>query len=195
MDIIVAGCGKVGTRLVEDLSLEGHNITIIDKDRKVVERILEAYDIQGVIGSGSDIDVLQEARVAHCDMFIALTPMDEANLIAAVTAKRLGAAYTVARVRNPEYFQHWDFMRDSLGVSMMINPEREAAKSIDNVLSFPSAIEIEEFSSHQADMIQVKIPKASAMIGKKLKDLTLPVTICSVLRDDGAFIPKGDYAM
>ena len=193
MDIIVAGCGKVGTRLVEDLAIEGHNVTIIDKDRKVVERMLEAYDIQGVIGSGSDIDVLLEARIDHCDMFIALTPMDEANIIAAVTAKRLGAAYTVARVRKPEYFHHWDFMRDSLGVSMMINPEREAAKSIDNVLSFPSAIEIEEFSSHRADMIQVKIPKGSPLIGAKLKDLTLPVTLCSVLREGEAFIPKGDY--
>ena len=126
---------------------------------------MEALDIQGVIGSGADIDVLVEARVAHCDMFIALTPMDEVNLIAAVTAKRLGADYTVARVRNPEYFQHWDFMRDSLGVSMMLNPEMEAAKSIDNVLSFPSAIEMEEFSSHQADMIQVQIPEGSPFAG------------------------------
>ena len=150
MDIVVVGGGKVGARLAQDLRTEGHNITIIEKNAKIVEKILEVCDIQGLVGSGTDLDIQRTAGVPTCQMFIAVTPLDEINLTAAMMAKQLGAEYTVARVRNPEYFRNWDFMRDAMGVNTMINPEFEAAKSIDNVLNFPSAIEMEEFSSHQA---------------------------------------------
>lgn len=193
MDIVVVGGGKVGARLAQDLRTEGHNITIIEKNAKIVEKILEVCDIQGLVGSGTDLDIQRTAGVPTCQMFIAVTPLDEINLTAAMMAKQLGAEYTVARVRNPEYFRNWDFMRDAMGVNTMINPEFEAAKSIDNVLNFPSAIEMEEFSSHQAEMIQIKIADESPIVGKELKDLSVGATICSVLRDEKAFIPKGNF--
>lgn len=191
MKIIIIGGGKVGLRLAQDLVLEGHDVVVIDQEEKVISGMLESIDVRGVIGSGVDLDILKEAGVQTADMCIAVTAKDELNLMAAMMAKRLGTGYTVARVRSPEYFRHWDFMRDSLGVSMMMNPEHEAAKLIAGVLSFPSAIEFEEFSSHQSDMIQVVVPADSPFSGRRLMDLAPKVTVVGIVRGEDAFIPNG----
>ena len=191
MKIIIIGGGKVGLRLAQDLDIEGQDVVVIDQEEKVIAGMLEVIDVRGVVGSGVDLDILKEAGAETADMCIAVTAEDELNLMAAMMAKRLGTGYTVARVRSPEYFRHWDFMRDSLGVSMMMNPELEAAKLIAGVLSFPSAIEFEEFSSHQSDMIQVVVPEHSPFSGRRLMDLAPKVTVVGIVRGEDAFIPRG----
>lgn len=191
MNIIIIGGGKVGSRLAQDLDIEGHDVVVIDQEEKVISGMLESVDVRGVVGSGVDLDILKDAGAESADMCIAVTAKDELNLMAVMMAKRLGTGYTVARVRSPEYFKHWDFMRDSLGVSMMMNPEFEAAKLIAGVLSFPPAIEFEEFSSHQSDMIQVVVPESSPFSGRKLIDIAPKVTVVGILRGEEAFIPWG----
>ena len=122
MQIIIVGDGKVGVALTEQLSSEGHDITVIDSNPKVLEQSLESYDVMVVHGNGASIGVLKEAGVEDAHLLIAATSRDETNLLTCIVAKKLGAKHTIARVRNPEYAEQLVLMRDELGLSMTINP-------------------------------------------------------------------------
>ena len=133
MQIIIVGDGKVGVALTEQLSSEGHDITVIDSNPKVLEQSLESYDVMVVHGNGASIGVLKEAGVEDAHLLIAATSRDETNLLTCIVAKKLGAKHTIARVRNPEYAEQLVLMRDELGLSMTINPELAAAREIQDV--------------------------------------------------------------
>ena len=95
-----------------------------------------------------------EAGVNEADVFIAVTPDDETNIMAAITAKTIGAKYVIARVRSPEYFRQIDFMRESLGIDMLINPDLEAAREIKNIMIFPSALSVEHFGGGKIFIVE-----------------------------------------
>ena len=137
MQIIIVGDGKVGVALTEQLSSEGHDITVIDSNPKVLEQSLESYDVMVVHGNGASIGVLKEAGVEDAHLLIAATSRDETNLLTCIVAKKLGAKHTIARVRNPEYAEQLVLMRDELGLSMTINPELAAAREMDPLLQVP----------------------------------------------------------
>jgi len=128
MKIVIVGAGKVGELLCRDLSLEGNDIILIEQDAKILEKILANIDIMGFVGSGVSYDVQMEAEVPKADVFIAVTEKDEINIISSVIAKKLGAKYTIARVRSTDYSSQLNFMTESLGIDLVINPELEAAK-------------------------------------------------------------------
>lgn len=109
MKIIIVGCGKVGESLCAELASEHNDILVIEKNAKTMERLINKFDISGIVGNGADIEIQQEIGVASADMFIAVTEMDEINIISTVLARQLGATYTVARVRNPEYSSRLSF--------------------------------------------------------------------------------------
>src|SRR5690625_2619757 len=168
MKIVIAGGGEVGIALCEELSNEGNDIILIEKNPDRLERIINKHDITGLVGNGANYENLVEAEVEDCDIFIAVTPEDEINLIGAIIAKKLGAAYTIARVRNPEYAGHMDFVRESLGVSMMINPEMEAAKDISKVIRFPEALSVEQFARGRVSIVEIEISPKSQLAGTSL---------------------------
>ena len=144
MRIIVVGAGKVGTSLTAQLIRE-HRVTVIDQEPKLIENIINVYDVMGVCGNGASYEVQKEAEVGKADLLIATTSSDEINILACLVAKKLGVAHTIARIRNPEYEKQLRFMRDELGLSMIINPEKTTAREIARVLRFPSAIKREQF--------------------------------------------------
>ena len=198
MKIVIAGGGKVGKELCNELSNEGNDIILIEQDPKNLERIMNKYDIMGLVGNGADYDNLVESNVQECDVFISVTPEDEINLIAAIIAKKLGATYTIARVRNPEYTGHMDFVRESLGVSMMINPELEAAKDISNVIRFPQALSVEQFANGRVSIVEVNIAPKSQLVGLSLFQFRQQfgdVLICAVTREKNTFVPKGQTVL
>ncbi|MBQ6569365.1 MAG: NAD-binding protein, partial [Clostridia bacterium] len=124
MDIIVVGCGKVGTSIAANLVAEGHNVTVVDKDADVIESITNVHDVYGINGNGTDIETLQDAGVGNCELLVATTGSDEFNMLACFLAKRLGVANTIARIRKPEYNdKSLNFIKDELEISMAINPE------------------------------------------------------------------------
>ena len=137
MKIIIVGAGKVGELLCNDLSNEGNDITLIEENQKVLDQVLASSDIMGLVGNGANCEILKEANIEKADIFIAVTQSDEINIISSVMAKKLGAKYTIARVRNPEYSSQIQFMSDSLGIDRMLNPESEAAffilKNLENM--------------------------------------------------------------
>lgn len=103
MEIVICGGGKVGEALCRDLSKEDHNIILIEKSERRLQQLINNIDITGISGNAALFDVQMEAEVKNCGIFIAVTPDDETNIIAAITARKIGARYIVARVRTPEY--------------------------------------------------------------------------------------------
>ena len=127
LDIIIVGCGKVGTTLVERLSGSGHHITVIDKNQNVVTNVTNTYDAMGIVGNGSSYSVQIEAGIKDADLMIAVTDSDELNLLCCIIAKKVGNCSSIARVRNPDYASELNYLREKLGISMIINPEYETA--------------------------------------------------------------------
>ena len=136
MKIVIVGGGKVGEVLCRELTSGANDIVLIDKNPVIVERMMNKFDIMGIVGNGASYDIQQEAGVANADIFLAVSEMDEINIIAAILAKKIGAEYTVARVRNPEYSQQLNFVRESLGISLLINPELSAARDIFKIFKY-----------------------------------------------------------
>ena len=193
MKIIIVGCGVVGTMLAQQLSLAGHDLVAVDSSTQLVERIINAYDVNGVIGNGASADVLHEAGVGNADLLIACTHQDELNILCCFVAKKLGARQTIARVRNPEYFNL--FMSTELGLSMMVNPEYEAAQEIFRVLRFPTAAKVEFFADGKVELIELPVEQGScldgvtpAVISQKAEG---PLLICALRRGEEVLIPKG----
>ena len=142
MRIIIVGNGKVGSTLAEQLSVENHDVVIIDKNQQNIDNLVNSLDVMGICGNGASYQVLLEAEVSRADLLIACTSQDEINLLCCLVGRKLGAKHTIARVRNPEYSDQLVFMREELGLSMSINPERVAASELFKILRFPSAIKI-----------------------------------------------------
>jgi len=195
LNIIIVGGGKVGATLVERLSKENHDITIIDKNQKKVESITGAYDCMGVVGNGASFSVQQEAGIDSADLLIAVTESDELNLLCCTLARRSARCEAIARVRTPEYSQEAGFLRDRLGLAMIINPEYEAASEVARVLYMPTALEIGTFAHGQAEMIKIKIPAGNQMcdhtIAEVSKTFAGKFLICAIERNGEVYIPSG----
>ncbi len=195
MNIVIAGAGKVGEVLCSDLSNENHNIIVIEINESRLDELVNQYDIGGVAGNGAMFDNQLDAGVDNCDVFIAVTKNDETNLIAAITARQLGAPYTIARVRDPEYSKQMTFFRESLGINLIINPELEAAHEIARMLFFSSALQVESFNHGRVNMIEVVVQPDTELVGMKLhehKNRFGRVVICIIIRGDEVMIPNGD---
>ena len=199
LNIIIVGCGKVGTTLVEELSQEGHAITIVDKDYQNVQTIANMYDVMGICGNGASYSVLKEAGIEGTDLIIAVTESDELNLLCCTVAKRVGNCAAIARVRNPEYNKEIGYLRDKLGLAMIINPEYEAAIEAARILYLPSALEVNTFAHGQAELIKFKIPEGNILDGMTIKDIgqhiDTKVLICAVERNGEVYIPDGNFTL
>lgn len=199
MDIVIIGAGKLGMGLAKSLSDEDHNITVIDYRASRVELIVDKLDVQGVSGSGTHIDVLRQADVSDADLVIATTHSDENNILVCLMAKKLGAKNTVARVRNPEYNAQFEFMRNELGISLMINPDFTAALEIGRIIQFPEANNIESFANGNIDIAEYKITADSNLcessIGSISSKHTNNMLICAVERANEVYIPNGDFIL
>lgn len=199
MNIVIVGDGKVGATLVEHLSLEGHDVVVIDRDPKVVEDLVNSNDVMGICGNGASYDVQQEAGVGSARLFIAATSSDELNILCCLVAKRVGARHTIARVRNPDYLKQQTFFKNELGLSMVVNPEYDAANEIAKVLHFPAAINIETFSRGNVDLAELKIGEQNPLCGMKIADIFgkfhTKVLICAAQRRTEVVIPHGDFEL
>lgn len=155
MRIVVIGLGKVGRAMTAQLTAENNDIVVIDQNPDLIEDIVNIYDVRGVPGNGGCYDVQKEAFEDGADLLIATTSSDESNILACLVAKKLGTQHTIARIRNPEYEKQLRFMRDELGLSMVVNPEKATAREIARVLRFPTAIKREQFCRQRFELIGV----------------------------------------
>lgn len=196
MNIIIVGCGKVGETLAAQLNEEGNNITIIDTDSERVNAVSSKHDVMGVIGNGATLLTLKEVHIEHADLLIAVTGSDELNLLCCLIAKKAGDCQTIARVRSPQYSNEAPYLKDELGLAMVINPEFAAAAEIARVLRFPSAMKIDTFAKGRVEMMKFRLPEGSPLVGCAVKELAgkfhVDVLICTVERENEALIANGD---
>ena len=200
MNIIIAGSGKVGSMLTRQLSTEGHDITIIDSNAKVLEASVERYDIIAVHGNCASMDVLQQAGVKDADLLIAATSEDEVNLLCCTTAHALNPKlHTIGRIRNPEYTEQIYRMRNVFGLSMVINPENQTALEIDRLLKYPGFLRRDTFAKGSTEIVELRVNPGSKLCNVRLMDLRsivkCQVLVCAVLRDGNASAPKGDFVL
>lgn len=199
MEIVIIGAGKLGRGLAKSLGSEEHNITVVDYNQKKVEELVDKFDVQGICGSGTHIDVLKEAKVNNAHLVISTTHSDEYNILVCLMSKKLGAKHTIARVRNPEYNAQFEFMRNELGISLMVNPDFNAALEIGRILQFPDATNIETFSNGHIDLAEYRITESSALCNTSISGISARLTnkmiICAVERDGNVYIPNGDFVL
>ena len=199
MKIIVAGCGKVGRTIIEQLCMEGHDISVIDQEESVVNDITDSFDVMGMVGNAASYAVQKEVGISAADLMIAATDSDELNLLCCLIARKAAGCRTIARVRNPEYNAEISLIKEELGLSMVVNPEYAAAVEAARILRFPSAIRIETFAKSRVEIIKFRIPKGSVIDGVKLMDLAArtrtEVLVCTVERGEEVIIPSGGFVL
>lgn len=198
MRIVIVGCGKVGTSIASQLNAEGHDIVVVDIDRNAVQNLSNSLDVMGIEGNGASYEVLAEAGAEKADLVIAAAALDEVNLYTCLMAKAAGTTHTIARVRNPQYAADIHRVKDTLGLSMSINPELTAAKEMSRLLRFSGALEIDTFSRGSVELIKVALPENSAIANKRISQIDVlkgRVRICLVERGDEVFIPNGDFVL
>lgn len=199
LNIIIVGCGKVGMTLIEQLSKEGHDITIIDKNATKVQEMSNLYDIMGLVGNGASYSVQMEAGIENADLIIAVTASDELNLLCCTVAKQVGDCAAIARVRTPDYSKEAGYLREKLGLTMIINPELEASLETARILYLPTALEVNSFAHGQAEIVKFKIPEGNLLDGMTIatlgKSITNEILICAIERDGEVYIPGGNFQM
>ena len=200
MNIIIAGDGKVGSMLTRQLSSEGHDITVIDMDPKVLRSSVERYDVICVQGNCASMPVLMDAGVKEANLLIAATDQDEVNLLCCTTAHALNPKlHTIARIRNPEYTEQIYRMRDVFGLSMVINPENQAATEIERLLKYPGFLRRDTFAKGKTEIVELRVDAGSKLCNVKLMDMKsivkCQVLVCAVIRGGNSVAPKGDFVL
>lgn len=199
MNIIIAGCGKVGRALAEQLSREKHDITVIDRKPEAIQQITNIADVRGVVGNGASFEIQMDAGIDTADLMIAVTDADEVNLLCCLIAKKAGGCQTIARVRNPVYHHEIHHIKDELGLSMVINPEWAAAMEMARLLRFPSAIDIDTFANGRIELLRFQLEEQNPLCNNKIKDLHMlsrcEVLICIVERGNEVLIPSGEVEL
>lgn len=200
MNIIIAGGGKIGQTLAHQLSAEGHNLTLIDQNQRVLEKTLERYDAMVIAGNCASREVLISAGVQEADLLIAVTAMDEVNLLCCMTAHGLNSKlHTIARIRTPEYSQQIMTMPHIFPLSMTVNPEKQAALEMERLLKFPGFLRRESFAKGRAQIVELRLDSNSKLCNLALSELSTVikcrVLVCSVLRAGTAVTPSGNFVL
>lgn len=201
MNIIVVGCGKIGTSIISALASEGHDLIAIDNNPAALDEVTDVLDVMGVCGNGVDCEILKEAEVENASLLIAVTDSDEFNMLCCYLARKMGAHHTIARIRNPEYNdQSLNFVKENLNISMAINPEMLTAEEIYKVLKFPSAIKVETFSRRSFEIIEMVVKPDTVFDGISLAELRekfsdVNFLICAAVRNGEVHIPDGNFVL
>lgn len=200
MKIIIAGDGKVGSTLTRELAAEGHDITLIDAKAKVLELSEERYDVMVVQGNCASMAVLAQAGVQEAELLIAMTGADEVNLLCCTTAHGMNPKiHTIARIRNPEYTDQIYEMRNLFGLSMMVNPEKQAATEMVRLIKYPGFLKRDTFAKGRVELVELRINEDSKLCDASLFDLgnivKCKILVCAVLRNGKAIIPDGNFTL
>lgn len=199
MKIVIIGDGKVGHKVATELSEEEYDVVIIDQNEERIKKASNTLDILCFHGDGADVEILKAADVQHADLVIACASSDELNMLSCLISRRLGARHTIARVRNPIYFEQIDILKEDLRLSMAVNPELEAANEISRVLIFPAATKVENFVKGRVELVEFPLKKGSAVDGLSLKEIyrkyQIKVLVCAVQRGKEVYIPDGEFTL
>ena len=199
MNIMIAGCGKVGKSIAMRLCEEDHQVTVIDKNEVALQSVTSTLDVMGYHGDCTSINVLEGAGIKNTDLLITVTGDDEKNMLTCLIARKVGGCQTIARVRSPQYAEDIKYIKEDLGLSMSINPEKVAADEMIRLIQIPSALEVETFAKGRVNLIGFAVPPKSVLDGLQLKNLHSKIgmnaLICMAARKDKFVIPDGEYVI
>lgn len=200
MKVIVVGCGKIGRAILESMQEERHDIVAIDNNPQVIEQISNTFDVMAVCGSATSTELLVDAGISKTDLFIAVTESDEVNMLSCFLAKRFGAKYTVARIRETEYNDDsLQILTKELDLSMSLNPEMLTAEALYDILKMPSAVNIDNFAGKRVQLLEIVVKEDSPIANKTLQDIrkksSVPFVASVVQRGDEAYIPTGAFEL
>lgn len=197
MKILIVGCGKVGRNIAEELSKEKHELVLVDSNPSIVQEASTSLDIIGVIGDAASLSTLKEAGVEKADILLAITSSDEVNMLCCLFARKANPSIkTIARVRNPIYSDEINYIKDELGLTLIINPEKATASEIARIIRFPAAMKVEHFSRGRVELVSFSVPEGNALANTKISDISkvsnIKVIVVGIERGDEAFIPHGN---
>ena len=199
MKAVIVGAGEVGFHIASRLAIENRDVLVVDIDSKALRRVSDHIDVKTVHGSGSSPVALEEAGLTEADIILALTNSDEINLVACLVADILSPSIKkLARLRNTDFDDYLDsFSKISPRINTIINPEIEMVKTIDQLISIPSALEVNEFADGQVKFVGVKLDKNARGVGVHLSALSTRIgrqvpLIAAILRNEELIIPRGD---
>ena len=197
MKIIIAGCGRVGTVIAAQLVNEHHDITVIDSDEDTIKYMNDNFDVLTVEGDAASADVLMEAGAMNSELLIAVTDSDAVNLLICVVAKKLGVANTIARSRNPIYSKTINIIKEEMGLSFVVCPERDTAKEVLRSLLFKGAGQVETFAKGNHEVMTFVVKEQNPICDIYIRDLSKfinrRILVCAVKRDKDILIPRGDF--
>ena len=197
MRVIIVGAGEVGFHLAERLSQENQDVVIIDTDPDRAERASQLLDVMTVVGNGASIPILEKAGVRDARILMAVTSKDEVNIISCLAATRMGVDYTIARISNPDYYARGSVLsRERLGIDLMINPEREAAKEAFQLLQSAAATDVANFAHGQVQLVGLRVKEGAMVAGKSVARLAAELkdfhfVLAAIARDGETIIPDG----
>ena len=195
MKIVIAGAGEMGSHLARMLSGNGHDITVIDGDQKLLSEVSSLADVITVEGDSTTFAVLREASVRKCDLFIAVNHEENANVVAAMLAKKLGAKKSIARIDNNEYLEpNNKEMFIDMGIDYLFYPEKVAAREVINLLGHTSTTEYVDFSSGKLSLVVFRLEPASPLVGQVLTgfadETPLSYRTVAITRGGQTIIPR-----
>lgn len=201
MRILVVGDGKVGHTIAQHLAQEGHDVVIVDRNEEVLRRSEDTLDVMCVRGNGANAATLMEAGVDRADIIIATTEGDETNMLCCLIAKRLGAKFAIARIRDPEYNDSLSLLQREMGIDLAVNPERATALEISRLLRFPFTSNIEAFAKGRVEMVEFRAQESDAVVGIPLDQMSsklrgIPQVLYAVVERDGeVIIPNSQFTI
>lgn len=197
MKIIIVGLGRTGTSLIKALSHENYDITVIEKEKELVDEITDLYSVTGVVGSGASKETLLKAGANTADALIALTPVDEINLLSCMQAKALGTRRTAARLFQPDFVKEREAIKQEYKIDYVIKPKFDIADEIARNIGLPGNVKMQGFFDNLMQMVTISVIEGSPLVGKKLMDikreLDADVLVCTVIRDEKMYIPDGTF--
>ena len=193
MKALVVGAGKLGYRLAAALIDEDYEVTVVDNNEDVIENISNSLDVFSICANALDFGVLEELDISLFDYVVATTTNDEANVILCTISKKLGAKYAIARVRDPEYRKHLDFISEELEIDKIINPDNATARSIFKYLMKRYQLYSDEFAGGKVSLVEFNIGNDPSFVNKKIMDIDNinDLLIAAISRSGDAIIPNG----
>ena len=201
-NIVIIGAGEVGFNLAKSLSKEEHDITVIDIDPQKCQKVTNNIDARVIEGDGCSQRIIQEIEMNEVDYLIALTRIDEVNLVASKIGKERGAKKVICRLRNTEYGKKSIIDSSQFGINHIVFPEKAARDEIKKIITQPSSFDIETFKSEKITLIGILLDSSSPLIGRTMENVEIsnpyiPHKLSIICRGDSTFIPhnKTRYAI
>ena len=195
LNIVIIGVGEVGYNLTRVLSKEDYDITVIDISPEKCDRVTNNFDARVIIGNGASQRILQKIDMPNVDYLLALTRIDEVNLVASQISTKLGVKKVICRLRNTEYSHKEAIINPAdFNIDKVVFPEKAAQKEIESLIRKSSAVEIQEFFGGVVLLVGIKLADSSPLIGRTVKQIELanpfiPHKLAVIIRGDESFIP------